>query len=373
MSNRRICVGAQVRFLSAVGGGRVSRLTKDTAWVEDADGFEIPTPISECVVVDEGDTFMPAYKPPKLSAQAGTSADKGAILVAKEQGASQDSESMSTELVIPKPHTYLPASGEVSLSLGVLPLDYARLGQTSYELYLINDSQYNLYYVLSTCEGVRYKLRAHGTADPDCSLFLLEVSPQELNDWKELNVQVMAYADNPGIYKATYSLDSRLNLSKFFKRHSFVPTDFFDDDALLIPLVSEGKPLEKELRFDTHSIDQAILMPPTQTYKPPTSKKSSPFKINEPLVIDLHIDELLDSTAGMSSVDILRYQLDKFNEVMQSSLPHKGRKVIFIHGKGEGVLRNKLIGELRYRYKQCRWQDASFLEYSYGATQVTIG
>ena len=49
-----------------------------------------------------------------------------------------------------------------------------------------------------------------------------------------------------------------------------------------------------------------------------------------------------------------------------------GTKLIFIHGKGEGVLRHAILHELSYRYKNCPYQDASFQEYGYGATQVTI-
>jgi hypothetical protein len=37
-----------------------------------------------------------------------------------------------------------------------------------------------------------------------------------------------------------------------------------------------------------------------------------------------------------------------------------------------GVLRHALIHEINYRYKHCTYQDASFQEYGYGATQVTI-
>ena len=47
-----------------------------------------------------------------------------------------------------------------------------------------------------------------------------------------------------------------------------------------------------------------------------------------------------------------------------------GVKIVFIHGKGEGVLRHAVIHELNYRYKNCSYQDASFQEYGYGATQV---
>jgi dsDNA-specific endonuclease/ATPase MutS2 len=50
----------------------------------------------------------------------------------------------------------------------------------------------------------------------------------------------------------------------------------------------------------------------------------------------------------------------------------KGQKIIFIHGKGEGVLRTAIEKELKTRYKSCEYQDASFREYGFGATSVKI-
>ena len=64
--------------------------------------------------------------------------------------------------------------------------------------------------------------------------------------------------------------------------------------------------------------------------------------------------------------------MDIFKKTMEEYKKKKGQKIIFIHGKGEGVLRQTLIHELNYRYKSCTYQDASFQEYGYGATQVTI-
>lgn len=49
-----------------------------------------------------------------------------------------------------------------------------------------------------------------------------------------------------------------------------------------------------------------------------------------------------------------------------------GQKIVFIHGKGEGVLRRALLDELRRKWPACAVQDASFQEYGFGATQVTI-
>ena len=93
---------------------------------------------------------------------------------------------------------------------------------------------------------------------------------------------------------------------------------------------------------------------------------------NAPVVVDLHADELLDTVSGMSPADILNYQIDKFREVMDANARNKGHKIVFIHGKGEGVLRQALMKELNHRYKGHQAQDASFREYGYGATQVTI-
>ena len=74
----------------------------------------------------------------------------------------------------------------------------------------------------------------------------------------------------------------------------------------------------------------------------------------------------------MSAADIFNYQLDTVRKTIDSYLKKKGTHIVFIHGKGEGVLRQAIIRELKYRYKQLTYQDASFREYGYGATEVRI-
>ena len=52
-------VGDKVSFLSETGGGVIAGFQgKDIVLVEDADGFQIPTPISEVVVVSNADYSM---------------------------------------------------------------------------------------------------------------------------------------------------------------------------------------------------------------------------------------------------------------------------------------------------------------------------
>uniref|UniRef100_UPI0034A37C81 Smr/MutS family protein n=2 Tax=Tannerellaceae TaxID=2005525 RepID=UPI0034A37C81 len=70
--------------------------------------------------------------------------------------------------------------------------------------------------------------------------------------------------------------------------------------------------------------------------------------------------------------DMLTYQLGKFREVMDQYALNNGQKIVFIHGKGDGVLRKAIEKDLKTRYKQHYFQDASFREYGFGATMVTI-
>ena len=81
---------------------------------------------------------------------------------------------------------------------------------------------------------------------------------------------------------------------------------------------------------------------------------------------------MLDDAHGMTNSEILNYQLDKFREVMEKYKSKREQKIVFIHGKGDGVLRKALLEELKRKYGTCRYQDASFQEYGFGATLVTI-
>ena len=76
--------------------------------------------------------------------------------------------------------------------------------------------------------------------------------------------------------------------------------------------------------------------------------------------------------ASVSNSEILNYQLDKFREVMEQYKKKREQRIVFIHGKGDGVLRKALLDELKRKYPDCRHQDASFQEYGFGATMVTI-
>ncbi len=160
--------------------------------------------------------------------------------------------------------------------------------------------------------------------------------------------------------------------------------------ALLYPIVENDRPM-RPLVVDAQQLKQEMYAPADEPKAMParvktkveelqrryndTQSKSKPMGQrlkDDKIVVDLHANELLETTRGMSAGDILEYQLDVVRRTLDQYKERKGQKIIFIHGKGEGVLRRALIHELNYKFKSYSYQDASFQEYGYGATQVTI-
>lgn len=99
--------------------------------------------------------------------------------------------------------------------------------------------------------------------------------------------------------------------------------------------------------------------------------KKEPHK--EPILeVDLHISALCDNWQHLERGEMLRFQLNVFQRTMQENIRNKGSKIIFIHGRGEGVLKAAIIHELNKHYQNCEYQDASFAQYGFGATMVII-
>ena len=377
-------IGDKVRFLSEVGGGRVSGFQgKDIVLVEDEDGFEIPTSVHDVVVVEQDDYAMGKMISAKMEAQQ----------KAEEHAATelhQDSRSIKSilndhdeqtdmhvdeydaadrEITFRAPVQEREGGNKLSAYLAFVPVDIKEITHTRFETYIVNDSNYYIHYSYLVAEGNAWTLKSVGEVEPNTKLFIEEFGREVLNDMGRIGVQLTAYKkDKPFLLKPAIDVQFRIDPVKFYKLHVFEENEFFEQPSLLFtivdndevarPLVVDSKRLKEQMYKDEKIIAH--------------EGKKKRQKDDGTLVIDLHADELLETTAGMNAADILHYQLDGFKKTMDENKKKKGQKIVFIHGKGEGVLRHALVHELNYRYKSCTYQDASFQEYGYGATQVTI-
>jgi hypothetical protein len=191
---------------------------------------------------------------------------------------------------------------------------------------------------------------------------------------ERLAVQLIAYKeDKPFAMKPAVSADMRIDVTKFYKLHTFSESLFFDEPTLEYYVVKDDVPA-RPLVVTAEEIKRAMYDKGEDERRQKSNarvdnKKPDPKAVIE---VDLHAHELLDTTAGLTPNEIKDYQLGVFRKTMDAHLKEKGRKIVFIHGKGEGVLRNALVTELKHKYKSCTWQDASFQQYGFGATMVII-
>tara|TARA_B100000795_G_C22776668_1_gene430321 strand:+ start:646 stop:1194 length:549 start_codon:yes stop_codon:yes gene_type:complete len=88
------------------------------------------------------------------------------------------------------------------------------------------------------------------------------------------------------------------------------------------------------------------------------------------LEVDLHINQLIKSTKGMDNFEMLSLQLDTAKRKIEYAISKRISKIVFIHGVGEGVLKN----ELHYLFGRypIRFYDASYKKYGLGATEVYV-
>lgn len=358
-------IGDKVRFLSTTGGGVIVGFQDNKiVLVEDNDGFQIPTMANDLVVVNEDKQArsVPGFIPEEKIETKETANEK------EETGRvvfNETSNRVSVE--------EYDGNDIINVNFGFVPQDKKNLSKTKYSLYIINDCNYFLSYTYSLYDGKSWKLQSHNDVEPNTKLLIAEVEIEKISDFQFGALQILSYKLGKTYdLKPTQDVKIKIDPVKFYKLHTFKENDFFDEDAFIIPLIRDGKPL-KELKIDKDDLKEKMLeKQKTEITSPARKVLNAKRRDNEPLVIDLHASELLETTAGMSHTDILNYQLDTFRNTLEEFKKKKGMKIIFIHGKGEGVLRNAIIHELRYRYKTFTYQDASFQEYGYGATQITI-
>lgn len=355
-------IGDKVRFLNEVGGGRVAGFQgKNTVLVEDEDGFEIPMLITECVVIDTNDYNIPV----KPKAENGER---------EKVNVERDDDDEEAHLMRPMTFKAKPVERRggdmLNIALGFTPMNVRELSSTAFEMYLINDCNYTLAFTLLTQTNSACHVRHSGVIEPNTKLFLEEFDRNALPELEKLTLQAIAYKEEkPFLPKAPVYVGFRLDCPKFYKLHTFGESLFFEQPAYIVDVMKGDQPA-RSVFIDAKQLRDAIIEPKREE-RPQVQTARNTMR-NGIIEVDLHASALLETEQGMDSKAILEYQLQVFREEMQQHIKKKGTKIVFIHGKGDGVLRNAIIKELRQTYKTCIFQDASFREYGFGATMVIV-
>ncbi len=327
-----ISIGDKVRLLNEVGGGIVSGFkNRDIVLVEDEDGFEIPVLITECVVIESA------------GGAAKTTSNAPVIQQEREKPITEfhDKKGLKAFIAIAPEFEDVPLQGKL-------------------EMYLVNDSNYFIYFV---CEENKAngKSIADGLLHPNTHQPLGTFTAQQLGEMGKMKVRLLPFQRQKE-YKHISDIEKTIafNAVKLAQSKSYDDSAFFAFKAFFMPVHNDD--MEVSLKELTSKEEKP---------KQGKSHLKSPKKTSEIIEVDLHIEALLDDFSGMSKKDILDYQLSKFHDTINEYIGNKGQRIVFIHGVGNGRLKTDIRNSLQRKY-QLDFQDASFREYGYGATMVIV-
>lgn len=346
-----IKIGDRVRFLNDVGGGIVKGfISKNLVNVENDDGFEIPTLISEIVVIREENG--------KKSVEPLTTGSVSTV----------DREKKAKGKTIRQP-IIIEGKNEPAFYFAFVPENPSNPVGGNINAYFVNDSNFSVIYHFSHETESGYETIKTGRADPNSKTKLESIVQSDFNNLPHFGFQLIPYLEKGGDRISTVSKSFHVNPVKFYKESSFRPNPFFNGNAILYEI--SGNIMKTELDKLTNSDLQEVVRQKQQestALNSPGPKPSAP-DIKE---VDLHIHQLVDSTAGLENRDIIEIQMKKFHNEMDQAIKTGGKRIVFIHGIGQGTLKNEIRKELSTRYKKYYFQDASFREYGFGATMVII-
>ena len=280
----RMKVGDKVRFLNTTGGGIVTGFKGKDIVIVDDNGFDTPVLIRECVIIESAS---------EVQVRQSLKKEVETVSIQKESNPVVIEETKEGE--------------QITVCLGYLPTNIKQMNSTSYECYLVNDSNYFLSYNYMSREDKGWISRACGAIEPNTKMFLEEFEKADLNDIEHICLQFTAYKkDKPFDLKNPCSTEIRIDTVKFYKLHSFRENDYFEDDALIYYAMRKDL-AERELRVSSEELSYAMME--KKTTARPRIQKIEKKSNDQALEIDLHIDELIDNTTGLESADILEYQL----------------------------------------------------------------
>ncbi len=345
----KVEVGDKVKFLDEVGGGIVTRIIdSNTAMIETEDGFEFPYPINKLIVEERGKDYFHSEQEEQQPASHSDS-----LLYDEEPDIIKDNE-------------------EINIYLAVVPENQTQISDSQFTLSLVNDSNWHLLYLMQMPGEEKDLVRTiPGHLQPNLIEDLMTLSAKELGELKRIDFQILFFRRTQHMQRKPLIVRIHLKPEKLFSLNSYVDNDYFETKALFYPIIEEH-PLEEALRQ----------LQKNEFFKIKKEKEEKNRRLNQPRQfksskkpelweVDLHITELLDDTRGMTAKDMLEYQLQVFKDKLDEALRDSNvKKIVFIHGKGNGTLKQKIRAYLER--KKIPYQDASFAKYGFGATMVFV-
>ncbi len=352
----QVKVGDQVKFLNDTGGGKVTKiLSKDMANVLTHDGFEVPVLMEELLITEEE----------KQKEKQEEVVPESASEPEDEYDYFKDEEPQEEEISS-------AGNPDNEVHFAFLPIKGEEPENSDLDIYLINDSDFDIYYTILVKKKSSYSYFSSGYLEDNTKIFIKRVERENLNQLSDFKFQILFF--KKGFFHPVPPMEANLKLkpARFFKRSTFKENDFFNDLAWVMKLKSEEQFYEQLKNLKDEDILQAV-REKEYTDSRKSSNKGKETRESDLEEVDLHIEELVEKPGELSNSEMLEIQLARFKTAFEGAInDNKTKRIVFIHGVGNGKLRYELRNYLDRYYSKLNYQDASFKEYGYGATLVFV-
>lgn len=353
MSN--IKPGDEVRFLNAKGGGRVVKiLDSRMALVAIEDGFEIPVLLAELVVVQQS---------PGSGRQAATELLQKELLA--QQLAADEERDMARKSQLRR---FARNTEQEGFYLAFVPHEQQWLLTGPLDVLLVNNTPVELLYTLHILVENEWINVDYGQMEPFSKVVIETISRDDFNHWSRGVVQGLPVFDRVSQPMKPLFAHFSIKPSRFYKEGSYVPFAVVGEKAVFIQL----EPFAGLIETGEPSGEKTDHQPSIS--KTPAREKALIDKhrtAEGEAVVDLHIGELVTNISGLSSHDMLNIQIEYFHKALNSALTEGYHKVTFIHGVGNGVLKNAIVSALEHA-EGIGSRMASMSKFGVGAIEVIM-
>ena len=358
-------VGDKVKFLNDVGGGVITKIKQQTAFIETMDGFEIPAPFSDLLKIEEVGIggLKPLFQLPTHKNQ------KAATVPVKEEV-----EDIEEELIDDDFDDEIITTGNSTLNilLALVPVKLKSRPEPDFQVHLISDCAYRMLYTFSIVKDNFVRGRKVGQVEDDTKALITTFNMTELKQIQSFKINCIFYKKGVYLPHEPVIYEYKVDALAMVDPDNWLENDYFDEKAIVINITEMSLLYEIE-RMVTETEDKYIIQKKRKDQNP---KKN----VLKPIVstevdteeIDLHIEHLVDDFSGLNPGEILDIQMGRFTITLDGAIRGKTKKIVFIHGVGNGKLKYEIRKTLDSKYSKLRYQDASFKEYGYGATMVIV-
>jgi hypothetical protein len=220
--------------------------------------------------------------------------------------------------------------------------------------YLINTTNYHLATTFISEKQGLHKGEYAGIVAPLSNTKIYSAQLADLQLWPKFIFNALYYSTQSAI------LPNPLLVEEKFKAKDFAgakkPLPQLDEQGWLIQLD------EPDLVIDAEKLKESF-------FKPAAEKVNIDKPVQE---VDLHIEKLRDDYQFIDGAEILKLQLANFHKALDAAIVHQLPDITFIHGTGNGFLKNEIHKLLGRNPKVQTFMDARKEKFGFGATRVIL-